>query len=530
MSTINLTYNRGQAISYSTGLALVLLSGSTPAGFGYSPSTNTSFSGVANDLPGDYSSNWHDTVYNVFYIVVITIVDPTARAVPTISCSAATTSGGVNRLTVDAGQVVILFTAAARVSYWSNVIYYASGISLNMESGFVTGNGVPGVYVIGIQATNTSSDFTPNVSQVSLYVLALTVRLALPVVSLADSGWPYNLSRTVGDAIMLNPSAGAPSAPVTWAATGLPTGLALNSTTGMISGKCLTAATSNITLTATNSTGSGSLTFALVILPVQSVPVVTLDSVQPGWRGQQQYNASPGPLTFATGVPVEINFSGTNTPTSWAATDLPTGLSISAAAGKVTGRLITPGDYTFRVVATNAIGASDPLTVFVVATGLALAFQFVSEDPTLCDVQIDARTGAVSSSQPLAFKQFSAARLALVFLDQYVPVTPPAAADVMLGIRPKNRFDAGFLFPAPTLTSVAASGGQPAYLLAEFDVDGAELDAELNALLAQLAAAAAQPAAAPQFLSMADVIWKTAAGVKRASATFDIVLQPAVTE
>lgn len=158
---------------------------------------------------------------------------------------------------------------------------------------------------------------------------------------------------------------------------------------------------------------------------------------------------------------------------------------------------------------------------------IAIAFAFISADPTLQDLQIDIRTGAVASSRSLFFKQFTTARLALVFLEFGVPVTPPDYTTTKIDIRPSGRWNSSDIFPAFALSLVAASGGDPAYLLAEIEVSGGDVEYAINALVK--AQADPPTATSPALLLMADVKW-IASTFKRASNTFNITLAPAVTQ
>jgi len=302
---------------------------------------------------------------------------------------------------------------------------------------------------------------------------------------------------------------------VTWSATGLPAGVALNPTTGVLTGKLNTAGTFNVTFTATNSAGSGSYAQVIVVEENRNLPVVSLAAEQPGSSGQSQ------PLSFAVGQPVAIFFDGTYNPTSWAAADLPNGLTINTTTGVVSGLLRVPGTFRFFVTATNNVGASNALAVTVTATGAAQAFQFVSDDPTLTDLQIDQRSGTVASSRAVSFKQHTRARFALVFLDFGSPVAPPDAASVKMLIRQQDQFEAEALFPESAATLVAAPETQPAYLLVEMDIAGEALATVFKALLDG-------GTAAPTLAVMTDVTWRTN-GVLRASQTFFFTIDPAVT-
>ena len=77
---------------------------------------------------------------------------------------------------------------------------------------------------------------------------------------------PGNQTGTVGVAKSLQLTASGGTAPYTWSATGLPTGLTINSSTGLISGTPSAAGTFTVTVTAKDSTGAtGSAGFSWTI-------------------------------------------------------------------------------------------------------------------------------------------------------------------------------------------------------------------------------------------------------------------------
>ena len=119
--------------------------------------------------------------------------------------------------------------------------------------------------------------------------------------------------------------------PSNYEATGLPAGLRVNSRTGRISGTPTSAGTSSVTLSAANRTGRGSATLTLAIGVV--APVITSATSASGTVG-----------TFFS-----YQITATNTPTSYAATGLPAGLTVSSTTGLISG---TP---------TAAATSTDPL-------------------------------------------------------------------------------------------------------------------------------------------------------------------------
>jgi Zn-dependent metalloprotease len=80
---------------------------------------------------------------------------------------------------------------------------------------------------------------------------------------------PGSRTGTVGTATSLQMTASGGTPPYTWSATGLPSGLTINSSTGLISGTPSTAGTFSVTVTARDSVGTtGSASFTWTINPV----------------------------------------------------------------------------------------------------------------------------------------------------------------------------------------------------------------------------------------------------------------------
>ena len=478
------------------------------------------------------SSGYYDALFPYYSDDVnaeelqITVVDSNLLSVPVLSCDGAISINGVMTLTVEPGSFYAQMRATNAGGNWTGS--FPGGVGMN-SFGLISGTLSPGSYTIVVQASNNAwwlNSYTYGPTQTGTYYLHLVVPLAIPVLTVSSQyGW-FGGNFTVGDDMPSYTifSVQDNARPVTWSATGLPDGVIINPTTGYITGKMNIPGSFNAVITATNSSGSGHYEQQINVAENHNPPVVTLAAEQPGATNPSSYGNSS--LSFAVGSPVTIYLDATNTPTSWAAADLPSGLSIDAITGVVSGVLRAPGSYRFFVTAANTVCASAPLPVTVAATGVAQAFRFVSDDPTLTDLQIDVRTGVIASSQPLAFKQLEEVRLALVFLDFGQPIAPPAADSVTIGMRPDGMYEEDYLFDPPAVSLVAAAAGNPAYLLAEFTVTGDEIDSRLADIIAQ---AAITPSMSALFTAMAEVAWLQNA-IPRISDTFKVTFEPAVTD
>ena len=179
-----------------------------------------------------------------------------------------------------------------------------------------------------------------------VFALFICVAKAAGVAPVITSGTAA--SGTVGSTFSYQIT--ATNAPTSYAATGLPAGLSVNKTTGLISGTPTAAKTSTVTLSATNSRGTGKATLKLTI--AVPVPVITCGATASG----------------TVGSALSYQIAATNTPTSYGATGLPAGLTVNASTGLISGAPTAAGASTVTLTATNAGGtgtATLTLTIVV---------------------------------------------------------------------------------------------------------------------------------------------------------------------
>ena len=127
-------------------------------------------------------------------------------------------------------------------------------------------------------------------------------------------------------------------------ATGLPTGLSVNTTTGEISGTPTAVAnTYNILLTATGPLGARTATLVLTLTnPSGSSPSIT--------------SSLANQSTVAGVAYAGYTITGDNSPTSYSAAGLPTGLSCASGTGLISGTPTQTGTFNVTIRATNGSG------------------------------------------------------------------------------------------------------------------------------------------------------------------------------
>jgi Zn-dependent metalloprotease len=141
----------------------------------------------------------------------------------------------------------------------------------------------------------------------------------------------------------------ATQTPISFAATGLPAGVTVNSGTGLISGTPTVAGTFNVSISATNSDGTGTASLQILILPPDTA-VSSITSFNPA-------SGAPGSLVVLTGSNLAgasaVKFNGVAaTFTVDSATQITATVPGNAASG--------------RISVTNSFGTGTSVTDFVV--------------------------------------------------------------------------------------------------------------------------------------------------------------------
>lgn len=170
---------------------------------------------------------------------------------------------------------------------------------------------------------------------------------------------PANQTSAEGSAVSLALAGSDPDGnPLTYSATGLPSGIAINASSGVISGtpSYTSAATYSITATVSDGTLSQSRTFSWVITNTNRPPVL----------------AQPADQTSMPSTNVSLQLSASDpdgTAVTYQATGLPPGLTISASTGLISGTLTASSTGNYNVTATAFDGGLTSTRTFVWSVG-----------------------------------------------------------------------------------------------------------------------------------------------------------------
>ena len=172
---------------------------------------------------------------------------------------------------------------------------------------------------------------------------------------------------TVGVAYSQTLTASGCTLPCGWSSTGkLPTGLTLNSASGVISGVPRPAGTFQFTVKASNLLQSGSQDYTIVI---NNAPTITTTALAPGQTGvayTQTIAVQDGtaPYTFLV-----------------SAGSLPPGVSLAAPSGVISGTPSATGTFTFTVQATDSASAKATQSYSLTITGGSSALTITTATP-----------------------------------------------------------------------------------------------------------------------------------------------------
>lgn len=367
---IGLATNQTLAASGSTPIVWSLDSGTLPAGLTLStagtifgtPTTSGSYSFTAKAANG-------------FGSATRTYTGTTGSAVaPTINTSLlGTLTAGL------AASVTVSTTGSASITFAVQAGSLPTGLSLNTSTGVISGTpSAAGSYSFTIRATNSvgyaDQAFTGTVTGIA------------PTITSTSLGTPYRafaFSQTI---------AVTGTSPITFAVQSgtLPAGLTLNSTTGVISGTPTTVASSTFSIRATNSYGTNDKSFTVAVL--ESTPNIVETSL----------NA----IALATTFTQTLTLSAGGPTITWSINtgSLPTGLTLNASTGTISGTPSAAGSYSVTIRASNGSAYDDQ--AFTGSITSPIAFDAVGSggaNSTLTTTPVTGTHSATSGATALVY-------------------------------------------------------------------------------------------------------------------------------
>ncbi len=324
-------------------------SGTVGSAFSYQiTATNSPTSYSATGLPAGLSVN------TTTGLISGTATAAGASTVPLGATNSGGTGNATLTLTVTAAHPVITSATSASGTVGSAFSYQITatnsptsysaaglpaGLSVNTATGLISGTPTSA-------ATSTVTPRATNSAGTGSATLTLSITAAHPVITSATSA-----GGTVGSAFSYQIT--ATNSATSYSATGLPAGLSVNTSTGLISGTPTSAGTSTVTLGATNSGGTGDATLTLTI--TAAAPVITSATSAGG----------------TVGIAFSYQITVTNSPTSYSATGLPAGLSLNTATGLISGTPTAAGTSTVTLGATNAGGTGHATLTLTVSAAVS---------------------------------------------------------------------------------------------------------------------------------------------------------------
>ena len=251
------------------------------------------------------------------------------------------------------------------------------GLSVNTATGLISGTPTgEGYFYSTISASNASGTTTAslmlNISYTSVSNPPVVTTTSLPN---GVVGQPYSATIT------------ATNSPAEFDESGLPAGLSLDESTGVISGTPTASGVFSVQLTVYNLYSDGSATLSLTINAAPATaPVITSATSAAG----------------AVGTVFSFQIVATSSPTAYTATGLPAGLSVSAKTGLISGTPSAAGQFAVLLGATNAAGTTSAAFLLTIS-GVTVTAPVVSSGTAAGTVGVPFTYQIVAANAPISY-------------------------------------------------------------------------------------------------------------------------------
>ena len=340
--------------SYNNGLVISPDGAGTWPVEGTTATTNTTFTGSALLASRSTTLFTRSITFSVkpatgydFKIQQITVPVTVTSAIPNINYSVAYSTDNTTWTQFSSTALSNISTAASVISNTYDVQVQVPNNTVTttfIPSGGITLPNGTTLYVrlvLWNKSGNTRTSTTATIGNVVIAGTATAIPTPVITSPLTDNtnvGTPDSYTIT------------ATNSPISYTATGLPSFMSFDGTTGVITvGASSTVGTYSISIGANNGSSTGTNTLVYTINPNTS-PVVN----------------SPLTASATVGQPFSYQITATNSPSSYAASGLPAGLTINSL-GRISGTPSTSGTYNVTITVTNSTASASKTLVITTA-------------------------------------------------------------------------------------------------------------------------------------------------------------------
>jgi sugar lactone lactonase YvrE len=345
--------NAIQGVSYQYGLAAT---GGTGTGYAWTVSVGSLPTGISLSSSGLLSGNGTATAPVNFTVKVTDSGNNSTTQALSLAVNLAlsiTTTSPLPFGVVGQAYSTMIAAQGGALNYTFSVSSGTLPPGLGLVSnGSLKGNpSLAGTYNFTIQVSDGVSPNATLPATLIVYPKLTITTTSLPNGTVGTAYTPVTVAATGG------------SGSQTWSATGLPAGLSIAASTGVIGGTPSATGTSSASITATDATSSQTANATLSITIVAATAALQI---------------SPSALVVGAGVNQTVSgsftASGGKSPYSFAVTSgsLPTGVTLSSA-GALSGSASSPGNKTVTVTLTDAEPATTTASLTVNVLGLTTA-------------------------------------------------------------------------------------------------------------------------------------------------------------